>query len=200
MCSSTKTLDSCSWLFYSVSFSHPLSDCHLSFPFLSLLVLVSTEPSLLFLSCLFSRPFAIYPLTSTLPTGSSQFPALSKINTSQRGLKTCVNMVLHCLYVHITLSTLSHLLHFHELPSVRSSCPLSSLSAPHSCSNPTSLSRSLYILYATQASGLWERGEPSRVQTMSNKAGHILALAICITSWKPAHSTPCINQNHYTNV
>lgn len=34
----------------------------------------------------------------------SRFPALSKINTSQRGLKTCVNMVLHCLYVHITLS------------------------------------------------------------------------------------------------
>lgn len=27
----------------------------------------------------------------------SRFPALSKINTSQRGLKTCVNMVLHCL-------------------------------------------------------------------------------------------------------
>lgn len=40
----------------------------------------------------------------SLPRRNSRFPALSKINTSQRGLKTCVNMVLHCLYVHITLS------------------------------------------------------------------------------------------------
>lgn len=41
--------------------------------------------------------------TLSLSLAYSRFPALSKINTSQRGLKTCVNMVLHCLYVHITL-------------------------------------------------------------------------------------------------
>lgn len=53
----------------------------------------------LFLSLFSSSNFSF-----SLSRRNSRFPALSKINTSQRGLKTCVNMVLHCLYVHITLS------------------------------------------------------------------------------------------------
>lgn len=72
---------------------HPLS--------LSIYLYPSFSPSLPFL------PSPLYPSLSLclcLSHRHSRFPALSKINTSQRGLKTCVNMVLHCLYVHITLS------------------------------------------------------------------------------------------------
>lgn len=58
----------------------------------------------LFLSSSFLSLFSSSNFSFSLSRRNSRFPALSKINTSQRGLKTCVNMVLHCLYVHITLS------------------------------------------------------------------------------------------------
>lgn len=59
------------------------------------------------------RPQSTHTHTSVLSRSTSlssslrRFSALSKINTSQRGLKTCVNMVLHCLFVHITLRALA---------------------------------------------------------------------------------------------
>lgn len=87
-------------------------DLYLSFPIhlpyisLTLSVCAFSVP----LSLSFPPPLPLYPplslqaLCLCLSHRHSRFPALSKINTSQRGLKTCVNMVLHCLYVHITLS------------------------------------------------------------------------------------------------
>lgn len=65
----------------------------------------------LFLSPTFLSLFSSSNFSFSLSRRNSRFPALSKINTSQRGLKTCVNMVLHCLYVHITLSAPGYYYH-----------------------------------------------------------------------------------------
>lgn len=77
------------WLSFSPSFSHSLY----------------ISPSCPFSFC----PSSSSNFSFSLSRRNSRFPALSKINTSQRGLKTCVNMVLHCLYVHITLSAPGYL-------------------------------------------------------------------------------------------
>lgn len=88
--------------FFSVS----LQCRSLSFIALSLAPCSSCSVSLARTSTSLSLPLSLSLSLSfvRLSHRHSRFPALSKINTSQRGLKTCVNMVLHCLYVHITLT------------------------------------------------------------------------------------------------
>lgn len=83
--------------------------------------------------------------TLSVSLASSLFPALSKINTSKRGLKTCVNMVLHCLYVHITLRST-------QTPRPATSLPLippRSPSTPLSTYGQTMSDKAAYILAST---------------------------------------------------
>lgn len=95
----------------AISARFPLSSSPANSIFFSLPSFGFASSHSIFLS-LFLSPFLSVSLSLSfssnfsfsLPRRNSRFPALSKINTSQRGLKTCVNMVLHCLYVHITLS------------------------------------------------------------------------------------------------